>query len=117
MRASRPKATSLRAQWWALELSLHGQQTPGGYPGRRSVTYSLHRGAELDLLEAARFYRRAGGAKLVSIAIQSMANLGPDARKQRFPLIEKTAFRPTVKVRIISAREATRRERQQYECA
>jgi plasmid stabilization system protein ParE len=28
------------------------------------VSYSLHRGAELDLLEAARFYRREGGAKL-----------------------------------------------------
>jgi plasmid stabilization system protein ParE len=30
------------------------------------VTYSLHRGAELDLLEAARFYRQEGGAKLAS---------------------------------------------------
>jgi plasmid stabilization system protein ParE len=28
------------------------------------VTYSLHRGAEADLLEAALFYRREGGAKL-----------------------------------------------------
>ena len=28
------------------------------------MTYSLHRGAELDLLEAAQFYRREGGAKL-----------------------------------------------------
>lgn len=28
------------------------------------MTYSLHRGAELDLLEAARFYRQEGGAKL-----------------------------------------------------
>jgi hypothetical protein len=28
------------------------------------MTYSLHRGAELDILEAARFYRREGGAKL-----------------------------------------------------
>ncbi len=28
------------------------------------MSYSLHRGAELDLLEAARFYRREGGAKL-----------------------------------------------------
>jgi plasmid stabilization system protein ParE len=28
------------------------------------VTYSLHRGAEIDLLEAARFYRKEGGAKL-----------------------------------------------------
>jgi plasmid stabilization system protein ParE len=30
------------------------------------VTYSLHRGAETDLLEAARFYRREGGARLAS---------------------------------------------------
>jgi plasmid stabilization system protein ParE len=30
------------------------------------VTYSLHRGAEQDLLEAARFYRREGGVKLAS---------------------------------------------------
>lgn len=30
------------------------------------MTYSLHRGAELDLLEAARFYRREGGAKLAN---------------------------------------------------
>ena len=28
------------------------------------MTYSLHRAAELDLLEAARFYRREGSAKL-----------------------------------------------------
>ena len=28
------------------------------------MTYSLHRGAELDLFEAARFYRREGGPKL-----------------------------------------------------
>ncbi len=28
------------------------------------MNYSLHRGAELDLLEAARFYRQEGGAKL-----------------------------------------------------
>jgi len=28
------------------------------------VTYSLHRGAELDLLEAARFDRQEGGPKL-----------------------------------------------------
>jgi plasmid stabilization system protein ParE len=28
------------------------------------MTYSLHRGAELDLREAAGFYRREGGAKL-----------------------------------------------------
>lgn len=28
------------------------------------MTHSLHRGAELDLLEAARFYRREGGPKL-----------------------------------------------------
>lgn len=28
------------------------------------MTYSLHRGAELDLLEAARFYRQEGGPKL-----------------------------------------------------
>ena len=30
------------------------------------MIYRLHRGAELDLLEAARFYRREGGAKLAS---------------------------------------------------
>jgi len=30
------------------------------------VTYSLHREAELDLLEAARFYRREGGVKLAN---------------------------------------------------
>lgn len=30
------------------------------------MTYSLHRGAELDLLDAARFYRQEGGAKLAS---------------------------------------------------
>ena len=30
------------------------------------MSYSLHRGAELDLLEAARFYRREGGAKLAN---------------------------------------------------
>ena len=30
------------------------------------MTYSLHRGAELDLLEAARFYRREGGARLAN---------------------------------------------------
>jgi len=28
------------------------------------VSYSLHRGAEIDLLEAARFYKKEGGAKL-----------------------------------------------------
>ena len=28
------------------------------------MTYNLHRGAELDLLEAARYYRREGGPKL-----------------------------------------------------
>ncbi|MFM2118953.1 MAG: hypothetical protein RL722_421 [Pseudomonadota bacterium] len=28
------------------------------------MTCSLHRGAELDLLEAAQFYRREGGARL-----------------------------------------------------
>ena len=28
------------------------------------MSYSLHRGAELDLLEAARVYRKEGGAKL-----------------------------------------------------
>lgn len=30
------------------------------------MTYSLHRGAELDLIEAAHFYRREGGAKLAN---------------------------------------------------
>jgi plasmid stabilization system protein ParE len=30
------------------------------------VSYTLHRGAEHDLLEAARFYRREGGAKLAN---------------------------------------------------
>ena len=30
------------------------------------MTYSLHRGAEHDLLEAARFYRKEGGTKLAS---------------------------------------------------
>ena len=30
------------------------------------MTYSLHRGAELDLLEAAQFYRKEGGRKLAS---------------------------------------------------
>ena len=30
------------------------------------MSYSLHRGAELDLLEAARFYRQEGGAKLAN---------------------------------------------------
>ncbi len=30
------------------------------------MTYSLHRGAEVDLLEAARFYRQEGGAKLAN---------------------------------------------------
>lgn len=30
------------------------------------MTYSLHRGAELDLLEAARFYRYEGGARLAT---------------------------------------------------
>jgi plasmid stabilization system protein ParE len=30
------------------------------------VTYTLHRGAEADLLETARFYRHEGGAKLAS---------------------------------------------------
>jgi plasmid stabilization system protein ParE len=30
------------------------------------VTVSLHRSAELDLLEAARFYRREGGSRLAS---------------------------------------------------
>lgn len=30
------------------------------------MTYSLHRGAELDLLEAARFYRREGGTQLAN---------------------------------------------------
>ena len=28
------------------------------------MSYSLHRGAELDLLEAARFYQKEGGSKL-----------------------------------------------------
>ena len=30
------------------------------------MTYSLHRGAEQDLLEAAPFYRREGGSRLAS---------------------------------------------------
>ena len=30
------------------------------------MTYSLHRGAERDLLEAAQFYRREGGARLAN---------------------------------------------------
>ena len=30
------------------------------------MTYTLHLGAEADLLEAARFYRREGGSKLAS---------------------------------------------------
>lgn len=30
------------------------------------MTYSLHRGAELDLLEAAQFYRREGGVMLAN---------------------------------------------------
>lgn len=30
------------------------------------MTYRLHRGAERDLLEAEKFYRREGGAKLAS---------------------------------------------------
>lgn len=30
------------------------------------MSYSLHRAAELDLIEAARFYRREGGAKLAN---------------------------------------------------
>jgi plasmid stabilization system protein ParE len=30
------------------------------------MTYSLHREAETDLLDAARFYRREGGAKLAN---------------------------------------------------
>ncbi|WP_313920554.1 type II toxin-antitoxin system RelE/ParE family toxin [Tahibacter sp.] len=30
------------------------------------MTYSLHRAAELDLLEAAKFYRHEGGAKLAN---------------------------------------------------
>jgi plasmid stabilization system protein ParE len=30
------------------------------------MTYSLHRGAEQDLFEAAQFYRREGGSRLAS---------------------------------------------------
>jgi plasmid stabilization system protein ParE len=30
------------------------------------MTYCLHRGAEADLLEAARFYRQEGGSKLAN---------------------------------------------------
>lgn len=30
------------------------------------MKYTLHRGAELDLLEAARFYRREGGVSLAN---------------------------------------------------
>ncbi len=30
------------------------------------MTYSFHRGAEIDLLEAARFFRREGGANLAA---------------------------------------------------
>ena len=30
------------------------------------MSYSLHRGAESDLLEAVRFYRREGGSKLAN---------------------------------------------------
>ena len=30
------------------------------------MSYTLHRGAEADLLEAARFYRREGGPRLAS---------------------------------------------------
>jgi len=30
------------------------------------MTYSLHRGAEQDLLEAAHFYRREGGSRLAN---------------------------------------------------
>ena len=34
------------------------------------MNYSLHRGAELDLLEAARFYRREGGTRLAARFLQ-----------------------------------------------
>lgn len=39
------------------------------------MTYSLHRGAELDLLEAAQFYRREGGAKLASRFLDEFARV------------------------------------------
>jgi hypothetical protein len=31
------------------------------------MTYSLHRGAERDLLEVAQFYRREGGSRLANL--------------------------------------------------
>ena len=34
------------------------------------MNYSLHRGAELDLLEAARFYKQEGGARLAARFLQ-----------------------------------------------
>ena len=40
------------------------------------MSYSLHRGAELDLLEAARFYRREGGEKLAERFLKGAANIG-----------------------------------------
>lgn len=39
------------------------------------MNYSLHRGAELDLLEAARFYRQEGGPKLASRFLDEYARV------------------------------------------
>ena len=39
------------------------------------MSYSLHRGAELDLLEAARFYRQEGGPKLASRFLDEYARV------------------------------------------
>ena len=37
------------------------------------MSYSLHRGAEIDLLDAARFYRQEGGANLAGRVLDEFA--------------------------------------------
>jgi plasmid stabilization system protein ParE len=39
------------------------------------LTYSLHRGAELDLAEAARFYRREGGRAVAARFLDEFARI------------------------------------------
>jgi len=57
------------------------------------MSYSLHRGAERDLLEAATFYRREGGTRLANRFLDEFARVA-DLRVA-FPAIGTSAHRPT----------------------
>ena len=77
------------------------------------MTYSLHRGAELDLAEAARFYRREGGRAVAARFLDEFERIAEllvehpgigtptDDERRRFPLTGFPYSVPGVRILVV----------------